>query len=184
MPGTPTLVAPSSEAELLALRRKCARALWALVPGSRSAPRSGGGGGGSTIAGTGGGQPSGSSSSAASYPPGPGLAAAGLTDSSVQKATAALMTQRTGAAKGFTHGHDTRATTPVPHTDSVTDHGEDVDGDDEEVLAEIERGILDVFSDAYCNKHLVYAVVELVLIRLLPEMAEKGVVELWAERIA
>ncbi|KAJ4304410.1 hypothetical protein N0V88_002023 [Collariella sp. IMI 366227] len=60
---------------------------------------------------------------------------------------------------------------------------DDDDDDDELVLQEIERGILDVFSDAYCNKHLVYSILELVLVRLLPEIAEKGVLELWAERI-
>ncbi|KAK0737037.1 hypothetical protein B0T21DRAFT_364287 [Apiosordaria backusii] len=53
---------------------------------------------------------------------------------------------------------------------------------EEEILAEIERGILDVFSDAYCNKHLVYSLVELILVRLMPEIAERGVLELWAER--
>lgn len=58
------------------------------------------------------------------------------------------------------------------------------DDDDDEILDEIGRGILDVFGDAYCNKHLVYAMVELILVRLLPELAEKGVLELWAERIS
>lgn len=57
------------------------------------------------------------------------------------------------------------------------------DDDDEEILEEIETGILDVFGDAYCNKHLVYAALELILVRLLPELAEKGALELWAERI-
>ncbi|KAH6636578.1 hypothetical protein F5144DRAFT_185473 [Chaetomium tenue] len=56
--------------------------------------------------------------------------------------------------------------------------------DDEEILVEIERGILDVFSDAYCNRHLVYAILELILVRLLPELTEKGVLELWAERLS
>lgn len=58
-----------------------------------------------------------------------------------------------------------------------------VDERDGEILDEIERGILDVFGDAYCNKHLVYSILELVLVRLLPELAEKGVLELWGERI-
>ena len=58
-----------------------------------------------------------------------------------------------------------------------------VDDRDGEILDEIERGILDVFSDAYCNKHLVYGILELVLVRLLPELAERGVLELWGERI-
>jgi len=57
------------------------------------------------------------------------------------------------------------------------------DEDEEAILEEIERGILDVFSDAYCNKHLVYGIVELILLRLLPELGEKGVSELWSERL-
>lgn len=44
--------------------------------------------------------------------------------------------------------------------------------------------MLAAFGDAYCNKHVVYAVVELVLVRLLPELGDKGVVELWGERIS
>lgn len=55
--------------------------------------------------------------------------------------------------------------------------------DDERILSEIETGVLDVFSDAYCNKHLVYGILELILVRLMPELAEKGVVELWKERL-
>ena len=42
---------------------------------------------------------------------------------------------------------------------------------------------LDIFSDNYCNKHLLYGVVELIIVRLLPELAEKGVEELLAERL-
>lgn len=59
-------------------------------------------------------------------------------------------------------------------------------GDDEEsrILSEIETGILDVFSDPYCNKHLVYGILELILVRLMPELAEKGVIELWEERLS
>ncbi len=63
------------------------------------------------------------------------------------------------------------------------DDQDTVDDRDGEILDEIERGILDVFGDAYCNKHLVYGILELVLVRLLPELAEKGVLELWGERI-
>jgi hypothetical protein len=55
--------------------------------------------------------------------------------------------------------------------------------DDERILSEIETGILDVFSDAYCNKHFIYGFLELVLVRLLPELAEKGITELWEERL-
>jgi hypothetical protein len=63
------------------------------------------------------------------------------------------------------------------------DRDRDQEDVDEEILEEVERSILDVFSDAYCNKHLVYSMLELILVRLLPELTEKGVLELWAERI-
>jgi len=55
---------------------------------------------------------------------------------------------------------------------------------DEDVIEEIEATVLDVFSDEYCNKHLMYSVLELVLVRLMPELAEKGVEELWDERLS
>jgi hypothetical protein len=90
-------------------------------------------------------------------------------------AAAALATQsRTGADNG---GHPD--TTDGREEPTVQD-----DDDDELILQEIERGILDVFSDAYSNKHLVYGIVELILVRTLPELAEKGVTELWDERLS
>jgi hypothetical protein len=62
--------------------------------------------------------------------------------------------------------------------------GTDCDEEDEErILSEIETGIVDVFNDAYCNKHLMYGIIELVLVRLMPELAEKGVIDLWEERL-
>jgi len=51
------------------------------------------------------------------------------------------------------------------------------------IYAEIETGILDVFGDAYCNRHLIYGILELVLVRLMPELTEKGVLELLSERV-
>jgi hypothetical protein len=62
--------------------------------------------------------------------------------------------------------------------------GERTGDDDERFLAEIDEGILDVFSDEYCNKHLMYSALELILVRLMPELAEKGVVDLWEERLS
>ena len=49
-------------------------------------------------------------------------------------------------------------------------------------VKEVEE-VLDMFSDSYCNKHLLYGVVELIVVRLVPEMAEKGVEELLEERL-
>ncbi|KAL2043119.1 hypothetical protein N7G274_004179 [Stereocaulon virgatum] len=48
--------------------------------------------------------------------------------------------------------------------------------------AEVERE-LDVWRDAYMNRHLAYAVLELVLVRVLPELAEKSVQDLLRDRI-
>jgi hypothetical protein len=44
--------------------------------------------------------------------------------------------------------------------------------------------VLDIFSDPYCNRHLLYGVVELLIVRLMPELAEKGVIELSDERLS
>jgi hypothetical protein len=55
---------------------------------------------------------------------------------------------------------------------------------DERILSNIEGGILDVFSDVYCNKHLMYGVLELILVRLMPELAENSITDLWEERLS
>ncbi len=55
---------------------------------------------------------------------------------------------------------------------------------DARIAAEIDTGVLELFSDAYCNKHLMYSCLELVLVRLMPELAERGVQELWDERLS
>ncbi|OIW34087.1 PXA domain-containing protein, partial [Coniochaeta ligniaria NRRL 30616] len=107
-PGTSSLNPPSSDVELLALRRRCASALWALVP-------------------------------------------------------KALGNMYFGRSTAWPWAQYQRS--------------------EERILGEIETGVLDVFGDAYCNKHLVYGIVELVLVRLMPELAERGVIELWEERL-
>lgn len=55
-------------------------------------------------------------------------------------------------------------------------------GEDEKMVAEMEQ-LLMVFSDEHCNKYLLYSLLELVLVRLMPEISRKGVEELWAERL-
>ena len=45
---------------------------------------------------------------------------------------------------------------------------------EEEVVREVE-GELNVWGDGYLNRHVAYAVLELVLVRVLPELGEKGV---------
>lgn len=45
------------------------------------------------------------------------------------------------------------------------------------------EGWLDVVGDPYMNRHLVVRIVELVVVRLVPEMGERGVDTLLSERV-
>ena len=45
------------------------------------------------------------------------------------------------------------------------------------------EGELDAWADEYLNKHLGYAVLELIVIRVLPELGEQRVEELLKERL-
>ncbi|KAF5605360.1 uncharacterized protein FSUBG_6527 [Fusarium subglutinans] len=54
--------------------------------------------------------------------------------------------------------------------------------EDEDLVDEMERLLL-VLDDEYCNKHLMYSILELLLARLMPELTEKSVTELWEERL-
>jgi len=56
-------------------------------------------------------------------------------------------------------------------------------GDRDVWARQVETELLDIFGDEYLNRHLAYAVLELVVIRLLPELAEKGVEQLTRERM-
>jgi hypothetical protein len=55
--------------------------------------------------------------------------------------------------------------------------------DMERTVKEVEE-VLDTLGDSYCNKHLLYGVVELIIVRLIPELSEKGVKELLDERLS
>ena len=49
-------------------------------------------------------------------------------------------------------------------------------------LTQIENA-LDCLDDAYLNKHLIFQIVELLVLRLVPELGERGVGELLEERL-
>ncbi|KAF3394632.1 hypothetical protein F1880_005171 [Penicillium rolfsii] len=49
-------------------------------------------------------------------------------------------------------------------------------------LQAIETDLLDLLADEYCNKHLVYSIIETVLARVLPELTEHSVQDLMEER--
>lgn len=150
---------------MLALRRRCASALWAVVP--KSVGRLYFGGGFLSCS-----QPS--LSTTFEVERGTNDARSGpLNDSSKRSASS-------------------NYNTPHKHPTEIDDHtsgaepakGGTSNEDEDRILGEIESGILDVFSDAYCNKHLVYGMLELILVRLMPELAEKGVIELWEDRLS
>lgn len=63
-----------------------------------------------------------------------------------------------------------------------TTKNDNVNRSNETLLKCIENDLLEPFSDAYCNKHLVYAIVEMVLIRLIPELTEQSLTALMEER--
>lgn len=140
--GTQTIFPPESDQELRAVKRKCAIALWTLVPRSVGRLYFGG--------------------SASSW-----------------------------LAAWFANPGDPLSSTPRrscpthPNDNDNSSGGGDLKGDpDAHVITEIETDVLDIFSDVYCNKHLMYSALELVLVRLMPELAEKGVMELWGERLS
>ncbi|KAK4178469.1 PXA domain-containing protein [Triangularia setosa] len=87
----------------------------------------------------------------------------------------------TSSRHGHHHPRTKSKAAMAPAPEEVT---EPISPEEEEILSEIERGILGVFSDAYCNKHLVYSLVELIIVRLMPEIGERGVLELWGERVS
>ncbi|KAK2013139.1 hypothetical protein LZ32DRAFT_658184 [Colletotrichum eremochloae] len=146
------MVAPSSDKELRALRRRCASAILAKIPPWL----------------------------ANLYLGGRGL---GLRwRSGPASKTAFSENEADGLSQIDGNGKEADV---IAHSDDNTGSDEgDGDSDQQQMLSEIEEGILDVFSDEYCNKHLVYGILELILVRLMPELAEKGVAELWEERLS
>ncbi|KAI1393462.1 PXA domain-containing protein [Hypoxylon trugodes] len=192
-PGAPSLIPPSSDAQLAALRRRCASALLALVPkrvgrlyyGSSTWPWPAR----STIARKSTSWRSGpfkaSSNNTAhnASDTGEEVARVRLTDGgkSVRDHYATLTPESSKRQFGDTGVRPTEA--GGDNRADMCDEGEE-DEEQNRILSEIETGILDIFSDPYCNKHLIYGILELVLVRLMPELAEKGVIELWEERLS
>lgn len=57
-----------------------------------------------------------------------------------------------------------------------------IDWEEQHLLDIIECDFLDLFADEYCNKHLVWSIIETVLAKALPEMAERSVEDLLEDR--
>lgn len=54
--------------------------------------------------------------------------------------------------------------------------------DEQAIINDVVENILEPLDDVYLNKHLVYAIVELILVRLIPELEEQPISDLLAER--
>ncbi|KAM7215701.1 PXA domain protein 1 [Rhypophila decipiens] len=212
MPGTPTLTPPSSELELRALRRRCAKAIWTSLIPSRMVGRLYFGG--AFLSGGHGNQYSMTSSSdsgsnnTGSLASGPGpspLSRSGSSSSAPKRSARVLANtkstttnppnsnngeggsdgkkQKRQQQQGQGQKDPSSSSSQLQIDNNPAARGEADEDEDEEILQEIEQGILDVFSDEYCNKHFIYSLLELVLVRLMPELAEKGITELWNERV-
>lgn len=180
---------PSSEQELLALRRKCASAIWTLVPKSAGRLYFGGStwqrlwphasdsrtriSGGSSVG-----------TSPRTGPTNTDGGGGGLAHVFVHHNETPPTDQQKPEKRRQYYLDENKAAVGSSNVSTEQQKQKVVDDDDEHIISEIETEILDVFSDAYCNKHLMYSALELILVRLMPELATTGVVELWEERLS
>ncbi|KAI1433092.1 hypothetical protein GGR50DRAFT_537448 [Xylaria sp. CBS 124048] len=172
-PGVSNLKPPSSREQLLALRRRCASGLLGLVPRAV----------GELYYGT------------SIWP-----WAHSQADTPIHEGGDLRIRPPKGGDEHLNMPHDGESNQAMPNNNATLrprhkehpqessksngTHTEYTRREEERRLSEIETGIVDLFSDAYCNKHLIYSILELILVRLVPELAERGVGELWEERMA
>jgi hypothetical protein len=191
----PGLTPPGSDAELRALRKRCAASIAAALPRVVKQVYFGRGLGSATGTqqqpGTLNSPPADTTTTSTSqHNPGPPHPSsdpppplgdnpkAGSGSSSSTREAGSRRRRRRAATTAPTSTTNTTSATTTTPTTSINP------AEEEQILAEIDASILDVFADAYCNKHLAYAVLELVVVRLMPELAEKGIAELWEERLS
>lgn len=180
--GSPTLFPPESDHELLALRRRCASALWALAP--KAAGRLVFGGSAASWLARWLNRAAGDDLSLPLPRSGPAPNTDIDSSTNTHSYSEAAGADDRSAASPHQQAHVNGRGTGVDHHPQPQQLQQQQQGPDARIISEIETGILDVFSDPYCNKHLMYGALELVLVRLVPELAEKGVVELWEERLS
>lgn len=90
----------------------------------------------------------------------------------------------TGVSKLASGAHAETAATTASSANTLTNNplSPMTPEEDEQLLSAIEDDILDLFSDTYCNKHLIFSIVEAVLVKIIPELSEHTVPELMSER--
>ncbi|KAJ6036548.1 hypothetical protein N7540_000827 [Penicillium herquei] len=93
------------------------------------------------------------------------------------KAASTMSRRESGAGSGETIA----AEKGLPRTH---EHGDEAEIAPEELclLEMIETDLLDILADEYCNKHLIYSILETVLAKVLPELAERSVADLMEDR--
>ncbi|TLD20711.1 hypothetical protein PspLS_08386 [Pyricularia sp. CBS 133598] len=174
--GKSSLTPPANDKELRLLRLRCAASLYALVPRPLAKLYFGKSG----KLNVGGGVDSNPTRSVpvakSSSPP---QKTSSSTDDPRDRPTGATIPARASASESKA-AETNQAAVPTGYGPPLG-HS---DAEDERAVAELDADFLDVFSDAYCNKHLMYGIVELILVRLVPELAERGVVELLGERLS
>lgn len=160
-----------SATEIAAIKRRCAASLLALIPRSVArtflgvpslAPPPYNGDGTCS---------SNSSSLATSSPP---SSLGGLHGSSSQ--IKANLSSQSPSSRPVASGHG------AAQRLRTDDPSAGMDLEELYLLETIENEFLDLFADEYCNKHLVYAIIETVLAQVLPEMAERSVEDLLEDR--
>lgn len=163
-----------SQAEIAAIKRRCAASLVALIP--------------RTVARTFFGVPSSAS------PPPYSWDGTCSTDNSPCLATPSPPSVAEDAswsqgADPHSPSHSAISTRPdvgsgyVPANPLRTDEQPiEIDLEALDLISAVETDLLDVFADEYCNKHLVYSIIEVVLSKVLPEMAERSVEDLMEDR--
>ncbi|KAK4163510.1 PXA domain-containing protein [Cladorrhinum sp. PSN259] len=192
-PGKPTLVPPGSEAELTALRGRCALALWEVVPSTWVGRvyftgrilRKGGDGEKPLAAGDVDGKGKNKVKAAKTNNPATAAVSGVGGDGKAMQTTSSSSSSPSNNASSGGGGsrNDTSRSGSPPSPLNHVEIDEDQEHERKMILEEVSTGILEVFADGYCNKHLVYGILELVLVRLLPELSERGALELWAERV-
>ncbi|KAI6253900.1 hypothetical protein MCOR07_002413 [Pyricularia oryzae] len=176
--GKSSLTPPANDEELHLLRLRCAASLYALIPRPLAKLYFGKSGKSNVGGGVDSSRPPTRSVPVAksSSPP---QKTCSSTDGPRDRPTGATIPARASASESRA-AETNRAAAPTGYGPPLG-HS---DAEDELAVAELDADLLAVFSDAYCNKHLMYGIVELILVRLVPELAERGVVELLGERLS
>ncbi|KAJ5629231.1 hypothetical protein N7528_002888 [Penicillium herquei] len=86
-----------------------------------------------------------------------------------------------GPEQGPASGDAITAENDLPRTHELGDEAE-IAPEELYLLEMIETDLLDLLADEYCNKHLIYSILETVLAKVLPELAERSVADLMEDR--